>query len=327
MVSFLPRVTIFIFCNVTRTISVRLMDPVQETAQVPVNKPVVSKTYISIDQLFDNNKHWAEKHTARNPNFFKDLAQQQKPEILWIGCSDSRVPSTQILQLKPGQVFTHRNIANVITHTDLNCLSVLSYAVEVLRVKHIIVCGHYGCGGVAAAEGNKQYGLIDNWLRHIKDVYNNNREALEERPPGKDRTDLLVELNVARSVANVCYTTIVQNAWAKGQELDIQGWTYSIEDGLIRSLGLNISGTDQLDDIFVFENILNQTVVESHDLRSSTLSIASTTSPDERNQLIEKLDHINHDTDEASPLWQLTHNTDKLRRSSLVGGKRATTEC
>eukprot|EP01127_Copromyxa_protea_P010108 TRINITY_DN2437_c0_g1_i1.p1 TRINITY_DN2437_c0_g1~~TRINITY_DN2437_c0_g1_i1.p1 ORF type:complete len:308 (+),score=67.71 TRINITY_DN2437_c0_g1_i1:80-1003(+) len=276
-----------------------------------INRPAKApKHYVSIDQLFENNKQWAAKQTARHPNFFKELAQQQKPQILWIGCSDARVPSNQIIKLKPGQVFTHRNIANVVTHTDLNCLSVLSYAVEVLKVKHIIICGHYGCGGVIAAEGNKQYGLIDNWLRHIKDVYNNNREALEAHT-GKDRTNLLVELNVARSVANVCNTTIVQNAWANGQELDVQGWAYSIEDGRIRSLGLNISGTKQLDDIFVFENLINQTVIEGHDARYTTLNISKTKDEEEREHLIEQLDHINHDTCPLTRIAPSSRSQDK----------------
>jgi len=182
--------------------------------------------------------------------------------------------------LEPGEVFVHRNIANVVLHTDLNCLSVLSYAIEVLKVRHVIVCGHYGCGGVKAAEGKKQYGLIDNWLRHIKDVYSINREALEQVAPGNDRSNLLCELNVARSVANVCHTTIVQNAWSKGQKLDVQGWVYSLEDGYIRALeGLNIAGPSQVDAIFQTESELAQSLAGSvHDRSFSILSASSSAS-------------------------------------------------
>jgi len=192
--------------------------------------------------------------TRKDPNFFTGLTHQQTPQILWIGCSDSRVPANQITGLQPGEVFVHRNIANCVLNTDFNCLSVLSYAVEVLRVRHVIVCGHYGCGGVLAAMGNEQFGLIDNWLRNIKDVYSANREKLEELKDMKKKGELLVELNVARSVENVCHTTIIQNAWTKGQELEVHGWCYRLEDGILRDLNLNVSNPEQIYDIFKIRN-------------------------------------------------------------------------
>ncbi|MDX2170813.1 MAG: carbonate dehydratase [Deltaproteobacteria bacterium] len=200
--------------------------------------------------LFENNRRWAARMTAANPGFFATLAAQQAPAYLWIGCSDSRVPANEIVGLLPGELFVHRNVANVVIHTDLNCLSVLQYAVEVLRVRHIMVTGHYGCGGVAAAMRNDQLGLIDNWLRNIKDVYQQHRDALEAIGDEAARLSRLCELNVAQQVANVSHTTIVQDAWRRGQPLSVHGFIYDIHDGLLRDLGFAITGPDQLPRIY-----------------------------------------------------------------------------
>ena len=188
------------------------------------------------NKIFEENRKWAASKKDNDPDFFENLAKEQKPEFLFIGCSDSRVPANILTGTEPGDIFVHRNIANVVVHTDLNCLSVIQYAVEVLKVKHIIVCGHYGCGGVRAALEDKQLGLIDNWLRHIKDVrrfHAGNLEKLE----GDDELDALCELNVVEQVTNVSNTTIVQNAWRRGEELYIHGWIYDIENGLLQNLG------------------------------------------------------------------------------------------
>jgi carbonic anhydrase len=201
----------------------------------------------TLKHLFDNNSKWAAEVKKKNPDFFSQLSRQQAPEYLWIGCSDSRVPANEIVKLPPGEVFVHRNIANLVVHTDLNCLSVIQYAVDVLRVKHIIVCGHYGCGGIKAAMENQQHGLIDNWLRHIKDVYRFNAEKLSGLNSDK-KLDLLCELNVMEQVINVCNSTIVQNAWEKGAELSVHGWVYSIEDGILKNLQTSISSLGQLED-------------------------------------------------------------------------------
>jgi len=189
----------------------------------------------SLEHLIQRNLAWASSIKEKDPEFFSRLSKQQSPEYLWIGCSDSRVPANQIINLQPGEVFVHRNIANVVVHTDLNCLSVIQFAVEVLQVKHIIVCGHYGCGGVAAAIGEHEYGLIDNWLRHIKDV----KRFHESKFDGLShdaKLDLLCELNVKEQVTNVRNTTIVQNALKQGKELSVHGWIYSIENGIIKDL-------------------------------------------------------------------------------------------
>ena len=188
-------------------------------------------------RLLSNNKAWAQRMLDKDPDFFKRLEKQQTPEILWIGCSDSRVPANQIIHLAPGEVFVHRNIANVVCHTDLNALSVIQFAVDVLKVRHIIVCGHYGCGGVLAAMQHKQFGLIDNWLRHIKDVMALNAAKLSAVPQGQARQDFLVELNVFHSAMNVCATPVVQNAWSRGQRLAVHAWCYRLKDGIIRDLG------------------------------------------------------------------------------------------
>jgi carbonic anhydrase len=192
-----------------------------------------------LKRLLDQNKAWAESITKSDPEFFPTLAKQQSPTFLWIGCSDSRVPATQLVGMVPGEMFVHRNVANVVVHTDFNCLSVMQYAVDVLKVEHIIVCGHHGCGGVKAAMDNAQLGLIDNWLRHVQDVLHEHEELLSE-PDEDKRLNRLCELNVIEQVLNVGRTTIVQNAWQRGQELVVHGWIYGLEDGLLRDLGVSI---------------------------------------------------------------------------------------
>ncbi len=189
----------------------------------------------TLKHLFENNLVWAASVKEKDPDFFTRLSKQQSPEYLWIGCSDSRVPANQITNLQPGEVFVHRNIANVVVHTDLNCLSVIQYAVEVLKVKHIIVCGHYGCGGVKAALENHEHGLIDNWLRHIKDIIRFHKSEFVGLSH-EEELDLLCELNVKEQVINICNTTIVQNAWKQGKDLSIHGWIYSIENGVLKDL-------------------------------------------------------------------------------------------
>lgn len=196
----------------------------------------------SIDHLFENNTRWANKVKAKKPNFFKDLSEQQNPKYLWIGCSDSRVPANQLLGMAPGEVFVHRNIANQVIHTDLNCLSVIQYAVDVLKVEHIIVCGHYGCGGVAASLEDTSLGLIDNWLRHIKDVYRFHKEKFENITDKAEQVQLLCELNVIEQVANICNTTILKRAWESGQEITVHGLVYNLHDGILKNLDVNVSG-------------------------------------------------------------------------------------
>ena len=198
--------------------------------------------------LLEKNRQWAEEHKAQEPEFFASLAKQQNPNYLWIGCSDSRVPATQLVGLLPGEMFVHRNVANVVVHTDFNCLSVLQYAVEVLGVSHIIVCGHYGCGGVKAAFENLQMGLIDNWLRHVQDVMIHYEHHLAGLAGSEKQLDRLCELNVVEQVLSVGRTTIVQSAWGRGQELAIHGWIYGISDGLLRDLDLTISSRTELTD-------------------------------------------------------------------------------
>ncbi|WP_371377096.1 carbonate dehydratase [Thalassotalea aquiviva] len=195
----------------------------------------------SLTHLFENNKKWAEEIKQQTPDFFDQLSQQQSPEYLWIGCSDSRVPANQLLGLQPGEIFVHRNIANVVVHTDLNCLSVLQYAVDVLKVKHIIVCGHYGCGGVAASMDNQQHGLIDNWLRHINDVYRLNKAEVKSLE-GKAKIDRMCELNVMEQVMNVAKTTILINAWKNQQKISVHGFIYNIKDGVLKDLNVSVSG-------------------------------------------------------------------------------------
>lgn len=194
----------------------------------------------SIKELFVNNRRWAKEMTQINRRFFKDLARQQSPQFLWIGCADSRVPANEIVGLLPGEIFVHRNVANLVIHTDINCLSVLHYAVEILQVEHVIVCGHYGCGGIQAAVDNQRHGLIDNWLRHVRDVHQRHQNQLKKM---KDRTSLLrllCELNVKEQVLNVTNTTIVQDAWQRGQNLHVHGWIYDINDGLLKDLNVSV---------------------------------------------------------------------------------------
>lgn len=198
-----------------------------------------------LKRLFDQNLAWAEGVKKENPEFFSQLSKQQAPELLWIGCSDSRVPANEIVNLPPGEVFVHRNIANVVVHTDLNCLSVIQYAVDILKVKHIVVSGHYGCGGIKAAMENTEHGLIDNWLRHIKDVVRFHSDTLNELD-GKEKFDRLCELNVAEQVANVCNTTIVQDAWERGADLSVHGWIYGIDNGILKDLDLCITSNEEL---------------------------------------------------------------------------------
>lgn len=210
----------------------------------------------SYRRLLNNNKEWAAAQISKNPEFFRTLSLTQQPEYLWIGCSDSRVPADQITGTRPGEIFVHRNIANMVVHSDMNMLSVLSYAVEVLKVKHIIVCGHYGCGGVLAAMGNKQFGLIDNWLRHIKDVYRLHQQELDAIEDKDIRGRRLVELNVIEQVNDLGKTSIVQNAWNNNQPLHIHGWVYDINDGIINDLGVNVTNTDELHAVFKFSETL-----------------------------------------------------------------------
>lgn len=199
-----------------------------------------------LKHLFDDNREWARKIKETDPDFFLKLANQQTPEYLWIGCSDSRVPANQLVGKLPGEIFVHRNIANVVVHSDLNCLSVIQFAVEVLKVKHIIVCGHYGCGGIKASMDNQEHGLIDNWLRHIKDVYYYYQTRINSLASDDGKFNLLCELNVVAQVSNVCHTTIVQNAWKSGQELAIHGWIYAIETGLLKDLNVCITRKDEI---------------------------------------------------------------------------------
>ena len=203
-----------------------------------------------IRQLFEQNRAWAAQTEAREPGFFAALAKQQSPEFLWIGCSDSRVPANQIVGLLPGEVFVHRNIANVVVHTDLNCLSVLQFAVDVLRVKHVLVVGHHGCAGVLAALGNRRFGLVDNWLRHIQDVRLKHATLLDSLPESR-RPDSLCELNVIEQVLNVCLSTVVREAWERGQRLSVVGWVYSLKDGLIRDLQMSVGAPGETSAAFL----------------------------------------------------------------------------
>ena len=195
-----------------------------------------------ITHLFENNEKWAAKITEDNPQFFEGLSQQQSPKYLWIGCSDSRVPANQLLGLQPGEIFVHRNIANQVIHTDLNCLSVIQYAVDILKVEHIIVCGHYGCGGVAASMDDNSYGLIDNWLRHIQDVYRFNKAEMDKVTDEKERVNRLCELNVIEQVANVSNTMTLQNAWRQKQNITVHGVVYNLQDGILKDLNVSSYG-------------------------------------------------------------------------------------
>ena len=201
-------------------------------------------------KILDNNKVWVENALEKDPNYFKDLAKSQTPPLLWIGCSDSRVPANEIIGAKPGEVFVHRNIANMVVHSDMNMLSVLDYAVNVLKVKHVIVCGHYGCGGIKAAMGNDSIGIIDNWIRHIKDVYRLHQNHLDSITDENERFNTFVELNVKEQVFDLAKTSIVQSAWKNGQDLSLHGWAYGLNSGFVTDLNVNFSSDNDLDDVY-----------------------------------------------------------------------------
>lgn len=199
-----------------------------------------------ISSLFENNRNWAKDIKKQHPGFFEELSKDQHPEYLWIGCSDSRVPANEIVGLAPGDLFVHRNVANLVVHSDVNCQAVIQYAVEALKVKHIIVCGHYGCGGVKASMQQQGLGLIDNWVLHIKDTYKHFRDEITAITNKDEQTDRLCELNVHVQVMNVCQTPFVQKAWKEGQELSVHGWIYNLKDGLLKDLGLRISSSNEM---------------------------------------------------------------------------------
>ena len=209
-------------------------------------------SHITYQSLIEGNERFVAETLEKDPDYFNKLAAGQNPPVLWIGCADSRVPANQITNTRPGEIFVHRNIANMVIHTDMNMLSVLDYAVNVLKVKHVIVTGHYGCGGVIAAMGSQQFGLIDNWLRHIKDVYRLHATELDAIKDDKERSDRLVEYNVVENVRNLCKTSIVQNAWQNGQQLSVHGWVYSIATGVITDLKISSHNSKDLDEVFRF---------------------------------------------------------------------------
>ncbi|MDE2593058.1 MAG: carbonate dehydratase [Burkholderiales bacterium] len=205
---------------------------------------------MKLDSLFENNRAWARDIESRSPGFFTRLQQQQSPQYLWIGCSDSRVPANEIVGMLPGELFVHRNVANVVVHSDLNCLSVMEFAIDSLQVKHIIVVGHYGCSGVKAAMQNLRIGIADNWLRHVQDVRNQHRDWLYQLPDGPIRLDALCELNVLEQSLNVCQTTVVQDAWARGQEVVVHGWVYGLNNGLINDMRMSVASADALAGVY-----------------------------------------------------------------------------
>ena len=199
-----------------------------------------------LEHLLDSNKQWAQRIKNDDPSFFSKLTNQQTPRYLWIGCADSRVPCTQLVDVSPGDMFVHRNVANLVIHTDFNCLSVMQYAIDVLKVEHIIVCGHYRCGGIQAAMQQKSFGLVDNWLRHVQDIIAKHQRYLDTFPIEQERLDQLCELNVMEQVFNVCENTLVRHAWQRGQKLTVHGWIYGVEDGLLRDLDLSLSATEEM---------------------------------------------------------------------------------
>jgi len=205
---------------------------------------------IPVQELLARNRAWSEKERERDPAFFSRLVAQQHPEYMWIGCSDSRVPANEIIGLAPGEVFVHRNVANVVVHSDLNCLSTVQYAVDVLKVKHILIVGHYGCGGVRAAMQDARMGLVDNWLRHVQDVRDRYRGWLREIDDLDVRADRLCELNVVEQTLNVCETTVMRDAWARGQQVVVHGWMYSLADGMVRELDATIERDDDAIDVY-----------------------------------------------------------------------------
>ena len=200
----------------------------------------------TLQSLFDNNRQWAKEILTRDSRFFEKLSKQQSPKYLWIGCSDSRVPANEIVGLLPGELFVHRNVSNLVVHSDMNCLSVMQYAVEVLKVEHIIVCGHYGCGGIVAAVEERPHGLIDNWLRNVRDIFYSYEKELESIQDPVKRIDRLCEINVVSQVFNVCNTTVVQEAWAAGRTITVHGWIYGINDGLLRDLNVSVSSREEM---------------------------------------------------------------------------------
>ncbi|RWY57206.1 carbonate dehydratase [Mucilaginibacter gilvus] len=216
-------------------------------------KPIHDTSHITYESLLEGNRLFVEETLQEDPDYFTTLANGQKPPVLWIGCADSRVPANQITNTNPGEIFVHRNIANMVIHTDMNMLSVLDYAVNVLQVRHVIVTGHYGCGGVLASMTNKQFGIIDNWLRHIKDVYRVHAQELDAITDEGKRGDRLVELNVIENVNNLCKTSIVQNAWQNGQELSVHGWVYSLATGIITDMKVSANNNSKMDEVFRFE--------------------------------------------------------------------------
>jgi len=201
----------------------------------------------TLSNLFENNRKWVKSLEKNNPDFFKKLSKQQKPEYLWIGCSDSRVPANDIVGLLPGELFVHRNIANLVMHSDMNSLSVIQFAVEILKIRHIIICGHYGCGGVTASIEDKRHGLVDNWTRVIKDLYLENKAELNKLSKKEELIDRLCELNVIKQVYNVCSTNILLDAWSRGQKINVHGWIYGIENGLLKDLGITISSKKEFE--------------------------------------------------------------------------------
>lgn len=203
-----------------------------------------------LEILFENNGAWVKSKMEKDPEFFIKTAKDQLPHYLWVGCSDSRVPANEIVGLEPGELFVHRNVANLFPHTDFNCLSVLEFAIDILKIEHVIVCGHYNCGGVKAAMMDHQLGLVDNWLRNIRDVYASNKQELEQIPNDGERYNRLVELNVLQQVKNICHTTIVQDAWHRKQPLNVHGWVYDLESGKLRDLAIHLSSIEDVDTIY-----------------------------------------------------------------------------
>lgn len=208
----------------------------------------------TLNDLLENNRRWADKINQESPDYFPTLAKQQAPEFLWIGCSDSRVPANDIVGLLPGEVFVHRNVANMVVHTDMNLLSVLQFAVDVLKVKHIIVVGHYGCGGVKAAMGNEKLGLIDNWILEIRDLYYSKSKMFKGLNSDEQKHDLLCELNVAKQVSNLCHTTIIQDAWDRGQSVAVHGWVYGLKDGRVKNLNVTVNDKTQISEFYRLED-------------------------------------------------------------------------
>ena len=204
----------------------------------------------ALDHLLEKNRTWSEHMRDVDAQYFESLAYQQTPEYMWIGCADSRVPANELIGLRPGEVFVHRNVANLIVHSDLNCLSAMQFAVDVLKVKHLIICGHYGCGGVRAAMGNNSYGVIDNWIRHIKGIYRLHKQQLDEIEDESERFNKFVEINTREQVLDLAKTSIVQNAWKIGQELHLHGWVYGLNSGYVTDLDVNFSSNDDLDDVY-----------------------------------------------------------------------------